>query len=232
MENEINIKNIYMQTRIDFDSFKEKEIVKNWGPIYTTSDFFTWRDFLKTSEKENSEKRNKLVEEAIANNPSLELLYSWTKFSRVITRTRAAAYVDIENMKNSNYYNNALLERKYFNPNTIATSYLSSHTKNNEKQLFEARKILSMNPKTFYSVYEFQKLIMTDEESSIPWNVEDLVILLNAYGITKKDLLTMAQRITRSYFLFINHVHQTCLLKKEPHTVIKKMVKVKQYSIS
>ena len=70
-------------------------------PIENVEDFFIWRDNIKLSieeklkntakEKDTEYKRclrNNIIEEEIKGNKSLELLYDWSKFYRIIRRSK------------------------------------------------------------------------------------------------------------------------------------------------
>lgn len=170
--------------------------------MHTTEDFFTWREEIKYRLGGDGKERNKIVESAIAGNETMELLYAWSKFSRVIDGTRAYVYHSIYNklMADENY-NQEVLSTYKFNPSPIINTYLSNHLKKNQQRLFDA--VLScnigLNPnfKPFNTAYEFQKLLYDEETHPYPWGITCLIVLLKAYGITEENFSAINKMIEK-----------------------------------
>ena len=83
-EEELELIKMYQQVEEDFAAFPE---------IQTTEDFFRWREKLKRENGEDGDLTTKILEEKISGNKSLELLYAWSKFSRMVDKSKAGLYL-------------------------------------------------------------------------------------------------------------------------------------------
>mgnify|MGYP000805540638 FL=1 len=179
VEEEQALVKMYKQVEKDFEEFPE---------IKTTEDLFRWREQVKEENKENGEIRNQIIEEKIKGNKSMELLYAWSKFTRMIDRAKANVFMtklscDID--KDSYQINaaNMLHER------------LTRKKKDHADRLFGMYKIeeLSLGIKfpterSFHTPYEYEKALITEDEEQ-SWPAVLFVALMNAYGIEEEDLL-------------------------------------------
>lgn len=181
---------------------KVEEDFKKFPFIRTTEDFFIWREAVKQANGNNGELRNEEIENMIRGNRSLELLYNWTKFYRMVDRAKASVYVTkVEyGLDDSDSYRikaAGMLHR-----------HLTAENKANSEQLFGIFQIPELNlgvrhplQRTINTPYEFEKAIVKEDESE-PWPAILFVTLLNAYGITSEDLLTVgrdAERLSNEY---------------------------------
>lgn len=202
---------MYQKVEEDFNKFPE---------IRTTEDFFVWRDNIKKeienelikAQKEcddNTKKamRNKKVEEAIEGNPSLEMLYAWTKLDRMIANTKALIRTvnDEYGIEDSDHVLKA---------SDILHKYLIRHNKANTDNLFNLFQIPELNLLVKYQYYEFkpittrfefENLIFKQDES--PWPAPLFIAALKAYGIETLDLLEIGREFSSLGDIYINEVN-------------------------
>lgn len=179
---------MYKQVQQDFKSFPE---------IKTTEDLFRWREKVKEENSEDGALRNQIIEQEIAGNHSMELLYAWSKFTRMVDRTKANVYMTKLNcdIENPNVYR--------IKAATMLHSYLNEHQKAHEERLFGIYKVDELKlgikyPKErrFSNSREYVKsLVKEDEQQS--WPVVLFVTLMNAYGIEAEDLLTVGRAVEK-----------------------------------
>lgn len=190
---------IYEQVEKDFNEFPY---------IKTTEDFFILRDIIKdTIEKkyrgtikqndDNYKKnlRNKIVEYAIEGNDSLELLYAWTKCSRMITGAKA-----LVRMINDEY--NIEGNDHVIKATTVLHKHLKENGKANTSDLFDILQIRELSllvkypsmQRTINTPYEFERAIVKEDESEA-WSAPLFVTMLKAYGIEAEDLLIIGRKV-------------------------------------
>lgn len=187
VEEEQALVKMYKQVEKDFEEFPE---------IKTTEDLFRWREQIKEENKENGEIRNQIIEEKIKGNKSMELLYAWSKFTRMIDRAKANVFMtklSCDAEENSYQINaaNMLHER------------LTRKKKDRSDRLFGMYKIeeLSLGIKfpterSFHTPYEYEKALITEDEEQ-SWPAVLFVALMNAYGIEEEDLLETGREAER-----------------------------------
>lgn len=187
VEEEQALVKMYKQVEKDFEEFPE---------IKTTEDLFRWREQVKEENKENGEIRNQIIEEKIKGNKSMELLYAWSKFTRMIDRAKANVFMtklSCDAEENSYQINaaNMLHER------------LTRKKKDRSDRLFGMYKIeeLSLGIKfpterSFHTPYEYEKALITEDEEQ-SWPAVLFVALMNAYGIEEEDLLETGREAER-----------------------------------
>lgn len=187
VEEEQALVKMYKQVEKDFEEFPE---------IKTTEDLFRWREQVKEENKENGEIRNQIIEEKIKGNKSMELLYAWSKFTRMIDRAKANVFMtklSCDAEENSYQINaaNMLHER------------LTRKKKDRSDRLFGMYKIeeLSLGIKfpterSFHTPYEYEKALITEDEEQ-SWPAVLFVALMNAYGIQEEDLLETGREAER-----------------------------------
>ena len=206
---------IYEQVEKDFMEFPE---------IKTTEDFFIWRDsikkkieddFLKCNEKcdDNTKKklRNKIVEKTIRGNDSLELLYAWSKFSRMITGSKALVRLvnDEYGIEGSDHIIKAT---------TILHRHLKENGKANTNDLFDILQIRELNllvkyhsrQRTINTPYEFEKAIIKEDENEA-WSAPLFITMLKAYGVEKEDLLIVGRKVieeSKNYIIETRNNHK------------------------
>ena len=166
-------------------------------PIENVEDFFIWRDNIKLSieeklkntakEKDTEYKRclrNNIIEEEIKGNKSLELLYDWSKFYRIIRRSKGK--LRFINDQYGIEDNDHVIK---------ATSLLHSHLvgqgKANTKDLFDIFQIREINlgeldaqylllvetpsNKVNYMLNNMENIILTIPTKNAPsWMVEEI----------------------------------------------------------
>ena len=190
---------IYEQVEKDFSNFPY---------IKTTEDFFIWRDIIKNGieeqfiklqqpcdDKTKKRLRNKIVEEAIEGNDSLELLYAWTKCVRMITG--AKAFVRMVNDEYNIEGNDHVIKAT-----TVLHKHLKENGKANTSDLFDILQIRELSllvkypslQRTINTPYEFERAIVKEDESEA-WSAPLFVTMLKAYGIEKDDLLIIGRKV-------------------------------------
>ena len=190
---------IYEQVEKDFMEFPE---------IKTTEDFFIWRDSIKKKieddflkckkdcdDKTKKKLRNKIVEKAIRGNDSLELLYAWSKCSRMITGSKAL--VRLVNDEYGIEGNDHIIKAT-----TILHRHLKENGKANTNDLFDILQIRELNllvkypslQRTINTPYEFERAIVKEDESEA-WSAPLFVTMLKAYGVEKDDLLIIGRKV-------------------------------------
>ena len=190
---------IYEQVEKDFSNFPD---------IKTTEDFFIWRDKVKNmielqlrgtiKQNDSSYKkklRNNIIEDEIEGNDSLELLYAWTKCSRMITG--AKAFVRMVNDEYNIEGNDHVIKAT-----TILHKHLKENGKANTSDLFDILQIRELSllvkypslQRTINTPYEFERAIVKEDESEA-WSAPLFVTMLKAYGVEKDDLLIIGRKV-------------------------------------
>lgn len=187
IEEEQALVKMYKQVEKDFEEFPE---------IKTTEDLFRWREQVKEENKENGEIRNQIIEEKIKGNKSMELLYAWSKFTRMIDRAKANVFMtklSCDAEENSYQINAA----------NMLHDRLTRKKKDRSDRLFGMYKIeeLSLGIKfpterSFHTPYEYEKALITEDEEQ-SWPAVLFVALMNAYGIEEEDLLETGREAER-----------------------------------
>lgn len=187
VEEEQVLVKMYKQVEKDFEEFPE---------IKTTEDLFRWREQVKEENKENGEIRNQIIEEKIKGNKSMELLYAWSKFTRMIDRAKANVFMTKLscNIDEDSYQINAT---------NMLHDRLTRKKKDRSDRLFGMYKIeeLSLGIKfpterSFHTPYEYEKALITEDEKQ-SWPAVLFVALMNAYGIEEEDLLETGREAER-----------------------------------
>lgn len=207
-EEEQALVKMYKQVEKDFEQFPE---------IKTTEDLFRWREQVKEENKENGEIRNQIIEKKIKGNKSMELLYAWSKFTRMIDRAKANVYMtklgcDAEEDSYQINAANMLHER------------LTRKQKDHTDRLFGMYQIKELNlgikfptERSLRTAYEYEKSLVTeDEEQAIPAVL--FVALMNAYGIEEEDLLETGREAERQGKEYIADMIVECEAKKNERT--------------
>ena len=190
---------IYEQVEKDFSDFPF---------IKTTEDLFIWRDKVKNmielqlrgtiKQNDSSYKkklRNNIIEDEIEGNDSLELLYAWTKCSRMITG--AKAFVRMVNDEYNIEGNDHVIKAT-----TILHKHLKENGKANTSDLFDILQIRELSllvkypslQRTINTPYEFERVIVKEDESEA-WSAPLFVTMLKAYGVEKDDLLIIGRKV-------------------------------------
>lgn len=197
-----------------------KNMPKEISKIRTTADFFAFRDFVKSENGYDKYLRNKIVEDLIKGNESLELLYAWSKFYRVIDKSRAIVYNAQDKFEREHISFNKEIASS-FNPVTLSYSFFTK-TNFNKKRLFDIIKIQSVERpiglrkgfRNFGSEYEFLKYMLLDEENE-PWPIDILLILLKAYGIDKSQLKAFTEIIEEECLKVTSDIISSVKTEKE-----------------
>ena len=206
---------IYEQVEKDFMEFPE---------IKTTEDFFIWRDSIKKKieddflkckkdcdDKTKKKLRNKIVEKAIRGNDSLELLYAWSKCSRMITGSKAL--VRLVNDEYGIEGNDHIIKAT-----TILHRHLKENGKANTNDLFDILQIRELNllvkyhsrQRTINTPYEFEKAIIKEDENEA-WSAPLFITMLKAYGVEKEDLLIVGRKVmeeSKNYIIETRNNHK------------------------
>lgn len=187
VEEEQALVKMYKQVEKDFEEFPE---------IKTTEDLFRWREQVKEENKENGEIRNQIIEEKIKGNKSMELLYAWSKFTRMIDRAKA-------NVLMTKLSCDAEENSYQINAANMLHDRLTRKKKDRSDRLFGMYKIeeLSLGIKfpterSFHTPYEYEKALITEDEEQ-SWPAVLFVALMNAYGIEEEDLLETGREAER-----------------------------------
>ena len=215
---------IYEQVEKDFMEFPE---------IKTTEDFFIWRDSIKKKieddflkckkdcdDKTKKKLRNKIVEKAIGGNDSLELLYAWSKCSRMITGSKAL--VRLVNDEYGIEGNDHIIKAT-----TILHRHLKENGKANTNDLFDILQIRELSllvkypslQRTINTPYEFERAIVKEDESEA-WSAPLFVTMLKAYGIEKDDLLIIGRKVIEESK---NYIEETRNNHKEEQMIKKRV---------
>ena len=159
--------------------------------IQTTEDLFRWREKVKEENGNDGNRRNEIIEAAIKGNASLEKLYAWSKFTRMVDRTKADVFMAKEeyHIEDDNAYR--------IKAAWMLHNYLTQKHKARKDYLFGIFKIPLLGlgiryklGRTFNNEYEYEKSLVKDDEQEA-WSVVLFVALMNAYGIDNEDLLTV-----------------------------------------
>ena len=176
---------------------KVEDDLKEWYEkgIFTTENFFAWRDNLKTSNNNSSDIRNQKVEEAIKGNPTMELIYDWSKFYRIVNNNRGNTTKEPEGFTIDQDIADCSLI-----PTHVFYTYLELKHKGNFNNLFELYKIeelglpLKNDFRRYNTAYEVINAFFNDEDNE-PHSLRYLAVSLNALEITGEDLLTIGRTI-------------------------------------
>lgn len=126
----------------------------------------------------------------------MELLYAWSKFTRMIDRAKANVFMtklSCDAEENSYQINAA----------NMLHDRLTRKKKDRSDRLFGMYKIeeLSLGIKfsterSFHTPYEYEKALITEDEEQ-SWPAVLFVALMNAYGIEEEDLLETGREAER-----------------------------------
>lgn len=212
-EQKQNLKNMYYQVLKDFEDFPF---------IQTTEDIFKWREAVKEANGNDGNLRNEEIEKLIAKNESLELLYSWTKFYRMVDRAKAGLYLaKIEhNIEDNDDYK--------IKAAGMLHKHLVSKNKDNVDQLFGIFRVEGLDLgikyptiRTINTPYEFEKAIVKEDERE-PWPATLFVTLLKAYGISQEDLLTVGREAEKLGNKYIKEIEETYPKQERTITYVKR----------
>lgn len=217
-EEERELVEMYHQVEADFANFPE---------LQTTEDLFSWRERVKGENKENGKLRNQIIEEKIKGNKSLELLYAWSKFTRMVDRAKAG--VSTEKVKNG------IVSDKYrIKAASMLHQHLVKENKANIDKLFGIYKIeeLSLGVKypkirSFNTPYEYEKALVKEDEQEA-WPAVLFVALMNAYGIEKEDLLTVGRQAEKKGNEYIADIRVESIAKASEDAVNNNVPYVKK----
>lgn len=179
---------MYKQVEKGFESFTE---------IKTTEDLFRWREKVKEENNEDGKLRNEIIEQRIKGNQSLELLYAWSKFTRMVTRAKASLNLAKRNcgITSSNAYR--------LKASTMLHDHLEKSEKAREDRLFGIYKVEEIglertfpNERKFSNSHEYVKSLVKEDDQQ-PWPAVLFVTLMNAYGIEAEDLLTVGRAVEK-----------------------------------
>ena len=187
--------------------------------IHTTEEFFRWRDSVKKENKESSKIRNKIVEQSIKGNKTLELLYDWTKFYRILDKARAHVFIEKEEMLHSEMYEEEYIKQINFKSTCPLYNYLSKNADIDINGLFQMTHVGGFGFRynefpTFHTLYEFLKMA-THEEIYGPFAIDILVCLLRACNINGQDLILCARVVEEESKTLIQKLNEETPLKKE-----------------
>lgn len=190
---------IYEQVEKDFKKFPY---------IKTTEDFFIWRsqikeaieEKLKNTDKKNDDEykaqlRDKIIEDEIKGNKSLELLYDWANFYIKIDESKA-------NLRLTNYQygiedNNHIIKvSSLLHNQLVKQGKANANDLSNILQIRELSLLVKYPPmqRTISSPYEFERAIVKEDESEA-WSAPLFVTMLKAYGVEKDDLLIIGRKV-------------------------------------
>lgn len=209
---------IYEQVEEDFSKFPN---------IKTTEDFFIWReqvkniveDRVKGTDKQNDinykkKLRNKIIEDEIKGNSSLELLNDWSKCYRMIDRAKGA-------IRTFNDHYGIDDKDHVIKASTILHKHLVSNGKAHTSDLFDILQIRELNllvkqpiKRTINTPYEFERAIVKEDESEA-WSAPLFVTLLRAYGVEGEDLLTVGRKVEALGKAYINNINNSNVSSKK-----------------
>ena len=161
--------------------------------VQTTEGLFRWREKVKEENGNDGNRRNEIIEAAIKGNASLEKLYAWSKFTRMVDRTKADVFMAKEeyHIEDDNAYR--------IKAAWMLHNHLTQKHKARKDYLFGIFKIPLLGlgiryklGRTFNNEYEYEKSLVKDDEQEA-WFVVLFVALMNAYGIDNEDLLTVGR---------------------------------------
>lgn len=167
---------------------------ENFPFIQTTEDLFRWREKVKEENGNDGNLRNEIIEVAIKGNASLEKLYAWSKFTRMVDRAKADVFMAKEEYHIED--NNAYRIKAAW----MLQNHLTQKHKARPDYLFGAFKISQLGlgiryklGRTFSTKYEYAKSLVKEDEQEA-WPAVLFVALMNAYGIDNEDLLTVGRQ--------------------------------------
>lgn len=192
-EEEQELIKMYKKVEEDFEKFPE---------IKTTEDLFRWREQVKGENQEDGELRNRIIEERIKGNDSLELLHAWSQFSCMVQSAKSNVNDkkfefgiedrDKYRIKAAGMLHKRLVEKKQAYPERLFGIY----------QIRElSLGIRYPIDRTLNTTYEYEKaLVKEDEQES--WPAVLFVALMKAYGIDSDTLLEVgraAETMSKEY---------------------------------
>lgn len=167
---------------------------ENFPFIQTTEDLFRWREKVKEENGNDGNRRNEIIEAVIKGNASLEKLYAWSKFTRMVDRAKADVYMAKEEYHIED--NNAYRIKAAW----MLHNHLTQKHKARKDYLFGIFKIPQLGlgiryklGRTFNTEYEYAKSLVKEDEQEA-WPAVLFVALMNAYGIDNEDLLTVGRQ--------------------------------------
>lgn len=135
-----------------------------------------------------------MIEAAIKGNESLEKLYAWSKFTRMVDRAKADVFMaKVEyHIEDNNAYR--------IKAAGMMEDYLKKEKKARPDYLFGIYKISQLglgirykSIPSFNSTFEYAKSLVKEDEQEA-WPAVLFVALMNAYGIDNEALLTVGRQ--------------------------------------
>ena len=212
-ETENKLKSMYYQVENDMKDFPFLE---------TTESFFHWREAVKEANGNDGALRNEAIERMINGNASLELLYDWSKFCRMVDRAKANVFLAKEeaNIEQPEAYR--------IKAANMLHNHLMQNQKGNTEQLFGIFQIPELNlgikhplQRTINTPYEFEKAIVKEDENE-PWPAVLFITLLRAYEISGEDLLTVGRKAEALGNAYVQEIKETYKPTKEKAKVLTK----------
>lgn len=186
---------IYKEVENDFNNFPIQ--------LESVEDFFIWRSEIKETienELKNKDKdeeykeklRDKIIEDEIKGNKSLELLYDWSKFYIIVDESKGKlrSINDQYGLDDNDHVIKAT---------SLLHNHLVGQSKANTKDLFDIFQIREINLgirytlRTINTPYEFERIIVKEDETEA-WPAPLFIMLLEAYGVTGEDLLEVGKK--------------------------------------
>lgn len=194
--------NKWRTTRINNDVSKCSKRFWGFPFIQTTEDLFRWREKVKEENGNDGNRRNEIIEAAIKGNASLEKLYAWSKFTRMVDRAKADVFMaKVEyHIEDNNAYRikaAGMMEDYLKKEKKARPDHLSGIFKIPELSLGIRYKLR----RSFNSTYEYAKSLVKEDEQEA-WPAVLFVALMNAYGIDNEALLTVgrqAEELSKRY---------------------------------
>lgn len=200
---------MYQKVEEDFEKFPF---------IQTTEDLFRWREKVKEDNGNDGDLRNKIIEEAIEGNASLEKLYAWSKFTRMVDRAKADVYMakEIYHLEDDNAYR--------IKAAWMLNNHLAKEHKARTDHLFGIFKIPQLAlgiryklGRTFSNKYEYAKSLVKEDEQEA-WPAVLYVALMNAYGIDNEDLLTVGRQAEALSKLYCKEIEEDAINRNKTST--------------
>lgn len=187
--------------------------------IQTTEDLFRWREKVKEENGNDSNLRNKIIEDAIKGNASLEKLYAWSKFTRMVDRAKADVYMVKEEYHIED--NNAYRIKAAW----MLHNHLAKEQKTKTDHLFGIFKIPQLGLGIKYSLgrtintsYEYEKSLVKEDEQEA-WPAVLFVSLMNVYGIDNNDLLTVGRQAEALGKRYCKEIEEVATSKNETQLI-------------
>lgn len=171
--------------------------------LNTTSEFYDFRFFITPNHDKDRKVRNYLLDRIIENNEKLQYIYTWTKFQRIITKSKVNCSIKIKHLIKENKVAEKEIEKIKSYIQKIIRKSLKENGMQTKNLLNYSNQIQRNDFRKFESETDFIKRLITED-----WPIDILYFCLLTANISKENLLTAAKEVEKALDYIIKTLNQ------------------------